>query len=95
LNNVAFVALATANKEVVGADCVEVETESWLNGEVVPIPIALVVAESVLMAWVQASYEAVMVGETEPTTVNEEHEAIPLQLAEDVATLWYELEPPP
>jgi hypothetical protein len=55
LNRVAFVVEATANKDVFADDWELVETESWLKGVVVPMPIALVVAEEPMVGWVQAS----------------------------------------
>jgi hypothetical protein len=85
LKRVALVEEATAKSEVVPLPVVE-ETESCENGVVVPIPIAEVVAEEPMVGWVHASYEAVMVGETDPTTVKAEQEARPEQEADEVAT---------
>src|SRR5205085_2926264 len=78
---------------VKGDDCVEVETASCENGDVVPMPNAVVVADCPNCAWVNGSepppppVAEIVIGE-EPMMVKDEQDALPEQEAVVVATDW-------
>jgi len=82
VKSVAFVSEATVKRRVDALPAVDEETASCENGEVVPMPIAEVVADWPESAWVHASYdvnaELVIVTGEEPMTVKPVQEVEPV-----------------
>ena len=83
------VELAMVKSFVKGEEAVEVETASCENGEVVPMPIAEVVADCVAAAWVKASYVLSLLLKVDQSVVDKQPKTDALPVSQVTAPLAY------